>query len=300
MNVSAWSIKNPVPAVLLFALLTLLGISSFKSLGIQNFPDIELPSVVVTATLEGAAPAQLETEVARKIEDKIATLGGVEHIRTTITDSTATVIVEYDIDQDTESALNDVRNAVDSVRAELPGDLNDPIVSKITTTGNAIVTFTVQSDHMDEEDLSWFVDNEVAKAVLTVDGVGAFSRIGGVDREISVELDPVKMAALNVMPEHITSRLKDVQKDASGGRGDIGGTIQSVRTLASVHNTQEIANLEIPLDGGRSVKLGEVATVKEGIAERSTYTFLDGKPAIAFNITRLRGVSEVALAQGIR
>ncbi|KPJ93360.1 MAG: RND transporter, partial [Gammaproteobacteria bacterium SG8_11] len=182
MNVSAWSIRYPVPGVLLFALLSVLGISSFKSLGIQNFPDIELPSVVVTATLEGAAPAQLETEVARKIEDQIATLGGVEHIRTTITDSTATIVVEYNIDQDTESALNDVRNAVDSVRAQLPGDLNDPVVSKITTTGNPIITFTVQSDHMDEEELSWFVDNEVAKSMLAVEGIGAFSRVGGVDR----------------------------------------------------------------------------------------------------------------------
>jgi hydrophobe/amphiphile efflux-1 (HAE1) family protein len=300
MNVSAWSIRNPVPGVLLFALLTILGISSFKSLGIQNFPDIELPSVVVTATLEGAAPAQLETEVARKIEDQIATLGGVEHIRTTITDSTATIIVEYNIDQNTESALNDVRNAVDSVRAQLPGDLNDPVVSKITTTGNPIITFTVQSDNMDEEELSWFVDNEVAKAMLAVEGVGAFSRVGGVDREVSVNLDPVKMAALRVTPAQITSRLKEVQQDSSGGRGDIGGAIQSVRTLAALHSTQEIAALEIPLGGGRSVRLGDIATVRDSIAERSTYTFLDGKPVIGFNITRLRGVSEVALADKVR
>lgn len=300
MNVSAWSIKNPVPGILLFVLLTLLGIQSFRELGIQNFPDIELPNVVVTATLEGASPSQLETEVARLIEDKLANLGGVKHLRTTIADSTATIIVEYDIDQDTEVAVNDVRNAIDSIRAKLPASMNDPIVSKITTTGAAIATFTVQSEHMDEEELSWFVDNEIGKAMRAVEGVGAFSRIGGVDREIAVDLDPLKMNALGITPAQITERLKSVQQDTSGGRGDVGGAIQTIRTLAAAHTTQDIAALEIPLADGRTIRLGEVAHVRDTVAERSTYTFLDGKPVIGFNITRLRGVSEVELANKVR
>lgn len=300
MNVSAWSIRNPVPALLLFALLTFLGISGFRSLGIQNFPDIELPMVVVNATLEGAAPAQLETEVARKLEDKIATLGGVQHIRSKLTDGSVQIIVEFNIDQNVETALADVRNAVDSVRSELPADMNDPVVSKVTTSGSAIVTFTAQSERMDEEALSWFVDNEVTKALLAVKGVGAVARIGGVNREVSVDLDPAKMAALGVTAADISARLKQVQQEASGGRGDIGGAIQAVRTLATVESTQQIAGLIIPLPDGRSIRLSDVGKVRDTVAERSTFTLLDGKPTVAFNVSRLKGVSEVAVAEAVR
>ncbi len=300
MNVSAWSIHNPVPALLLFVLLTFLGISGFRALGIQNFPDIELPVVMVNATLEGAAPAQLETEVARKLEDKLATLGGVEHIRSKLTDGSARISVEFNIDTNVETALADVRNAVDSVRAELPADMHDPIVSKVTTSGSPIVTFGVQSERLDEEALSWLVDNEVTKALLAVKGVGAVARLGGVNREVNVDLDPAKMAALGVTAADISTRLKQVQQEASGGRGDIGGSIQAVRTLATVDSTQQIAALTLPLANGRTLRLGDVGKVRDTVAERNSFTLLDGKPLVAFNVTRLKGVSEVAVADAVR
>jgi multidrug efflux pump subunit AcrB len=300
MNLSAWSIRNPVPAILLFGLLTLLGIGGFRALGIQNFPDIELPAVTVTARLEGAAPSQLETEVARKIEDKVATLGGVQHIRTTLSDGTATIRVEFEIDRDTETALNDVRNAVDSVRGELPQDMTDPVVSKITTSGGAVVTFTVQSDRMDEAALSWFVDNEVSKALLAVKGVGAVKRVGGVDREVSVDLDPTQMAALGVTAADISARLRQVQQDASGGRGDIGAGVQSVRTLGAVHTIRDIGALDIPIGGGRNVRLDQIARVRDTFAERTAYALLDGRSVVGFSVTRLKGASEVAVADAVR
>ncbi|MBK5965743.1 RND transporter [Thiocystis minor] len=300
MNVSTWSIHNPVPAILLFGLLTLLGFMGFRALGIQNFPDIELPTVTVTARLEGADPAQLETEVARKIEDQVATLGGVQHIRTTLNDGSATLRIEFDIGIPIETALNDVRNAVDSVRAELPQDMTDPVVSKVTTAGGAILTFTIDSERLDEEALSWFVDNEIGKALLAVQGVGAVKRVGGVDREVAVDLDPTRMAALGVTAADISARLKQIQQDASGGRGDIGASVQSVRTLGAVHDIAEIAALDIPLTGGHSVRLDQIAHVHDSIAERSAYALLDGRPVVGFSVTRLKGASEVAVAADVR
>lgn len=154
MNVSAWSIRNPVPAVLLFALLSFLGIKGFQALGIQNFPDVELPTIIVNASLEGADPEQLESEVARKIENQLTTINGVKHLRTTLTDSSASIAAEFDIDKDTEIALNEVRNAIDTIRANLPSQMNDPVVSKVTTSGSTLVTFTVAAPNMDEEALS--------------------------------------------------------------------------------------------------------------------------------------------------
>ena len=300
MNFSAWSIRNPVPAILLFVVLSFLGIKSLNNLGKQNFPDIELPVITVTAALEGAAPPQLETEVARKIEDKIATIGGIEHMTTKITDGSVSISVQFTIDTNSEEALNQVRNAVDSARSDLPSAVTNPTVAKTTTSGSAILTYVVSAEHMDEGELSWFVDNEISKAMLAVNGVGKVARTGGVDREIQVNLDPTLMAGLSVNVSDVSAQLKRVQQDASGGRGDIGDNVQSVRTLGALHSADEVRNLDIPLGDGRHIKLSQVAEVKDTYAERTTYASYDGKPVIRFEITRSKGTSEVTVAKDVR
>ncbi|GAB3256613.1 efflux RND transporter permease subunit [Chitinimonas naiadis] len=300
MNFSSWSIRNPVPALLLFVVLTLVGIMGFKRIGIQNFPDIELPTITISATLEGAAPSQLETEVARKIEDQLASLGGVEHINTIITDGSVSISVQFELEKNSEEALNQVRNAVDSVRGDLPSDMQEPTVSKVTTSGSAILTYTVESDRMDEEALSWFVDNDVNKTLLSTKGVGKVARAGGVDREVLIELDPAKLNGLGVSASTVSAQLKAVQKDASGGETRLGGKQQSVRTLGAAGTVAEIAALPIPLGDGRHVRLDDVAKVTDGTAERSSYAMLDGKPVVSFQITRVKGASEVEVADSVR
>jgi multidrug efflux pump subunit AcrB len=193
MNFSALSIRNPIPAIMLFALLTIAGLLAYKANKVQDFPDIELPIVTVTATLDGAAPAQLETEVARKIEDSVATLQGVKNIYTQILDGVATVTVEFILDKNTSEAVNDVRDAVARVRADLPAEMRDPSVTKNSTAGRVVLTFSAEARQQgqgpDDQDLSWFVDDAVSKRLLNVPGVGEVKRVGGVYREIRVELD---------------------------------------------------------------------------------------------------------------
>lgn len=300
MNISAWSIRNPVPAILLFMVLSFLGIHGFKSLLIQQFPDIELPVVTVSAGLEGASPSQLETEVTRKVEDAVASLGGIKHIQSTLTDGSSVTAIEFNIDKDTEIALSEVRNAVDGIRGDLPGSMTDPVVSKVTTAGNPIITFTVASDRLNEEALSWFVDNEVSKAMMTVKGVGRSSRIGGVDREVQVNLNPALMAGLGVTADAVSQALGQVQKDASGGRGDVGGSVQSVRTLGAVQTAEDLASLPIPLAGGRYVRLDQIAKVEDTYAERAMYALWNGKQVVGFQITRTKGAGEVDTAKRVR
>ncbi|MCU0938806.1 MAG: efflux RND transporter permease subunit, partial [Burkholderiaceae bacterium] len=230
INVSAWSIRNPTPSILLFIMLTLIGVMGFMGMKIQQFPDIDLPTVTVTASLPGAAPSQMETEVARKIENSIATLQGIKHIYTKVQDGTATITVEFRLEKPTQEALDDVRDAVARIRSDLPGDLRDPIVSKVNLAGAPILTYTIASPRMDDEALSWFVDNTVTKSLLAVRGVGAVARVGGVSREVRVELDPARLLALNATAADISRQLRQIQQEASGGRTDIGGAEQSVRT----------------------------------------------------------------------
>ncbi|MBF0110776.1 MAG: efflux RND transporter permease subunit [Magnetococcales bacterium] len=300
MNLSSLSIRHPVPAILLFALLTLLGLTSFRSLGIQNFPDIELPAITITATLEGAAPPQLETEVARKIEDSVATLGEVDHIRTTLTDSTATIVVEFNIDKNSEVALNEVRNAVDAIRSDLPQDMTAPVISKKTTTGGVMIAFTVRSDLLDEAELSWLVDNDIAKSLLSVPGVGRFNRMGGIDREIQVDLDPVRMRSLNITAGDVSRLLRQVRKDAPGGRGDIADDVQSIRTIAAPESLDDLRTLDIPLPGGRTVPLAQIASITDGKAEPSSIALMNGERVVGFEVTRAKGWSEVEVAQAVR
>ena len=300
MNVSAWSIRNPVPSVLVFLLLTVLGLIGFQRLQIQDFPDMDLPTITVSATLEGAAPSQLETQVARKIEDKLASLRLLDHITTTITQGTVSISVSFTLDKDSEEALSEVRNAVDSARAELPSSMNSPTVSKVTTSGSAILTFTVASDQLDEQDLSWFVDNNIGKAMRAVRGVGSVARVGGIDREVHVDLAPTLMAGLGVTPSDVSSRLKSVQTESSGGQGNVGGQRQATRTIATVGTPEEVAAITIPLADGRHVRLDQIARISDSHAERTTRAFRDGKPVIGFHITRSKGFSDVQVAADVR
>ena len=300
MNVSSWSIRNPIPAILLFILLTLGGLMGFRAMTIQNFPDIDLPTVMVTAALPGAAPAQLETEVARKLENAVATLKGVKHIYTLVSDSSVTVTVEFRLEKPTQEAVDDVRDAVARVRSDLPGDLRDPVIQKMDLAGAPILTYTVASDRMDDEALSWFVDNTIAKQMLSVRGVGAVSRVGGVTREVRVELDPAQLLALNATASDVSRQLRQVQQDAPGGRSDIGGAEQAVRTLATVQSAEALGRLEIALSDGRRVRLDQIARVTDTVTEPRAVALLNGKPVVGFELTRSKGAGEVAIAADVR
>jgi multidrug efflux pump subunit AcrB len=299
MNVSTWSIKNPVPSILLFVMLTIVGVMGFRAMKIQQFPDIDLPTIAITASLPGTAPAQMETEVARKIENSLATVQGLKHIYTKVQDGSASITAEFRLEKTTQEALDDVRDAVARVRSDLPGDLRDPVITKVDLAGLPILTYTVASTRMDDEALSWFVDNEVTKRLLAVRGVGAVGRVGGVTREVRVELDPSRLMALNVTAADISRRLREVQQEAPGGRTDLGGAEQSVRTIATVQTAQALGALELALNDGRRLRLDQVATVIDSVGERRSAALLNGQPVVGFEITRARGAGETDVAAGV-
>lgn len=299
LNVSSWSIRNPIPAVMLFVLLTFGGFLSFKAMKVQNFPDIDLPTVNVTASLPGAAPSQLETDVARKIENSIATVQGLKHIYTKVQDGVVTVTAEFRLEKPVQEAVDDVRSAVARVRADLPADLRDPIINKLELAGQPVLAFTIASKRMDAEALSWFVDNDISRKLLAVRGVGAVNRVGGVSREIRVALDPLKLQALGVTAAEISQQLRQVQTESAGGRADVGGGEQPVRTLATVKSAREIGQIDIALPGGRSIKLSDVAVVSDTTAEPRAAALLNGNPVVGFEVARSRGESEVAVGAAV-
>jgi multidrug efflux pump subunit AcrB len=300
LNASSWAIRNPIPLVLLFILLTVGGLMAFPAMKVQSFPDIDVPTVTVTASLPGASPSQMETEVARKIENSLATLQGIKHIRSSLSDGEATITVEFRLDKPTQEAVDGVRDAVSRVRSELPAGLPDPVIKKVEIADSPILTYTVSSMRMDDEALSWFVDNEVARTLLATPGVGAVNRVGGVSREVRVDLDPDRLLALHATAADISRQLRQVQQEASGGRVSFGGTEQSVRTLATVQTAEEMGAIELALSDGRRIRLDRVATVKDSVAEPRSAAFLNGAPVVGFEIVRSKGAGELEVADGVR
>ncbi|XAH23259.1 efflux RND transporter permease subunit [Xylophilus sp. GW821-FHT01B05] len=298
MNVSSWSIRNPIPAVMLFVLLTLAGAWSFKSMKVQNLPDMDLPMVTVTAMLPGAAPGQLETDVARKIENSIATVQGLKHIHTSIQDGVATITAEFRLEKPIQEAVDDVRSAVNRVRADMPADLRDPIITKVDLAGTPVLAFTIQSSQLDEEGLSWFVDDTVARKLLTVPGVGAVNRVGGVQREVRVALDAQRLQALGATAAEVSRQLRQVQNESAGGRTNLGDGEQPVRTLATVQSAEELGNLQLSI-GGRRIRLADLATVTDTVAEKRSAALLNGQSVVGFEVSRSRGASEVEVGAAV-
>ncbi len=300
INVSSWSIRNPIPAVMLFVLLTFAGLISFNAMKVQNFPDMDLPIITVTALLPGASPSQLENDVARKLEDSVATIQGLKHITTKVNDGSVTISLEFRLEKPVQEAVDDVRSAVSRVRSDMPADLRDPIVSKVDLAGQPILAFTIRSTRMDDEALSWFVDNEVSRKLLAVRGVGAVNRVGGVTREVRVALDASKLQALGANAADISRQLRQVQVESAGGRTDLGGSEQPVRTLATVQTAAEVATLQMALPDGRRIRLQDVATVTDTIAEPRAAARLNGQTVVGFEVARSRGESEVAVGAAVQ
>jgi multidrug efflux pump subunit AcrB len=300
LNVSSWSIRNPIPAVMLFVLLTVAGFIAFGSMKVQNFPDLDLPTITVNASLPGAAPTQLETDVARKLENALAPLQGLKHITTKVQDGTVSITAEFRMEKPVQEAVDDVRSAIQSVRADLPGELRDPIVQKINLAGTPVLAYTLRSNRMDDEALSWMVDKEITRKLLSLRGVGAVNRVGGVTREVHISLDINRLQALGITAAEVSRQLKQIQQEGSGGRMDLGVGEQAVRTLATVKTAQEVGQIELATSRGARVRLDQVAKVSDTLAAPRSAASLNGTPVVGFEVVRSKGESEVAVGHLVR
>ena len=294
-NISAWSIRRPVPSLVLFMVLLALGTVSFRQLPITRFPNIDVPIVQARVSQSGAAPAELETQVTKKIEDAIAGVSGVKHITSTVTEGSSISVVEFRLETNPDRALNDVKDAIARVRSDLPRTIEEPIVQRLEIEGLPILTYAAKAPAMTLEELSWFVDDVVVRAVQGVKGVSQIQRIGGVEREIRIALDPDRLLAFAITAGDVNRQLRLTNVDLAGGRGEIAGREQAIRTLAGKQSLADLAATTIALPKGRKVRLDELGTVTDSFAERRTFATNNGEPVVAFAISRGKGASDVVV-----
>lgn len=293
-QISAWAIRHPVPPIVLFMVLSFLGIVAFFRMPINNMPDISFPLIEVNVSQPGAAPSEMETQVTQRIEGAVASIGNVRNIQSATSEGTASLFIEFQIGTPVDRAMNDVRDAVSRVRADLPQGIEEPNIQRVDIDGGAIVYYAVGTTDMTPEQLSWFVDNAIAKKLLTINGVASVSRTGGVDREIRINLLPERMQALGITAVDVNNELRQLNIDAPGGRGEIGGAEQAIRVLGEAGTARELGETRIAVPGGAVVRLSDIAEVKDGIAEVRTLSRMNGRSVTSFGVFKAKGASDVA------
>lgn len=296
---STWAIRNPIPPLLLFVLLTFTGLIAFHDLPISNMPSVVTPEVTVRLEQPGATPSQIETQVTRRAEAALSTLPGVRHITSTITEGVSLTTVEFTLETPLDRAINNARNEMMRIRQDLPATVREPIVSYAVDSGAAISTYSVEWRGKTPEALSWFVDDSLTRELLAVRGVSRVVRNGGADDEVSIVLDPLRLSSLGITSADVADQLAATQVEIPGGHLVLSNVKYALRTKGKASTLAELAALRIQLPGGGDARLGDLGTIRRGAAEMATITRLDGEPAVTFSIFKTEDSSEIGVSDAV-
>ncbi|WP_425072293.1 efflux RND transporter permease subunit [Sagittula sp. S175] len=300
MNMSTWAIKKPVPPIALFLVLMVVGIFSFNNLAVTRMPNVDLPVISVSTSLAGSGPSEIVTQIVTPIEDELANVQGVRHITSTANDGSASLTVEFEINVDTDRALNDVKDAVAAARGDLPDAATEPVIRRVEVIGGSILTYAVSGNSSTIEELSTLVDDVVAPTLQGAKGVGSVERIGGAEREIAVDLDPDRLLAHGLTTSEVNGQLRAQNLDAGGGEGRLEGQQIAIRALGAAQTLDDLGAKRIQLPSGGTVRLDQIARISDGAADRESFALLDGKPVVAFGIFRASGESDLLAADNAR
>ncbi len=299
-NISAWSIRKPIPVLVLFLVLMLGGIVSYPTLGIDENPNIDIPTVSVTVTQPGANPTELETQITKKVEDSIAGIGNIDQISSTVTDGVSSTVVAFVLGTNNDRATNDVRNAVAQIRQDLPQDANDPIVERVEFAGGPVATYSISSTQRSVIELSNLVDQSISRALLAVPGVASVDRSGGVDREIRINLNPDRLESVGITATQVNDQIRALNINLPGGRGQVGGTEQTIRTLGSAPDIETLQNYQITLPKGGFVPLNSLGDVTNGTGDVRQMARINQEPAVVFSVLRSTGSVLVGVEEGVQ
>ena len=292
-NISAWCIRNPVPPIVLFIGLMLAGLVAFMGMRVNNSPDIDFPVAIVSISQPGATPAEIENQITQKVEAAIRGVENVDELSSSVREGNSDTIVTFEIGTDIDRSVNDLRDAVTQIRSELPEGILEPQISRESTAGDPIMFLAAETSDMSLEELSWYVDNTVSRRLLGAEGVAAVTREGGVDRQIRVILNPAVLQAQGITAAQVNAQLRQTNLNAVGGRAEIAGSEQSVRVLGNAEDAYALSQTQIAVPGGRTVRLADIAQVKDAYSEQRSLAKMNGRQVISFNAQRGKGASEV-------
>src|SRR3982750_1264967 len=298
-NISSWCIRNPVGPIVLFVGLMLAGLIAFARMQVNNAPDIDFPAAIVSVSQPGAAPNELETQVTQRVESAIRGITGVEEINSPISEGNSTTFVQFALGTPTDRAVNDVRNAISQIRGNLPEGILEPQVVRVDAEDEPFTYVGAQTTDMTLEQLSWYIDNNIAKRLLGQEGIAAVTRVGGVSRVIRVILDPAALQAQGVTAAQVNAQLRQSNMNGAGGRAETAGSEQSVRVIGNAPDAYALSQTQIALPGGRMVRLADLGEVKDSNSEQRSLAKQNGRQVVTFYIQRAKGSSEVTAYEGV-
>ncbi len=298
-NISAWSIRNPVATIVLFLILTIVGVVSFSSLGIDLNPNTDAPTVSVSVSQTGAAPTELETQVTRKVEQAVSAVGNIKHITSTVTDGGSDTRVEFILGTSIDRAVADVRDAIAKIRTTLPQGIDEPVIQRLDSNNDPFIGFTLFSNQRSAVELSWIAENDIARTLLTVPGVSQVIHFGS-RREIRIDLDPHRLQALGITAAMVNAQVRSLNANLPGGRGTVGESEQAIRTLGSAATIEQLRATRIALPNDRFASLDSLGKISDQAAEQRWLAYFDGKPAVVFQVVRATGSNMVAVEEAVR
>ena len=299
MGLAALCVRRPVFATMLIMALVVLGVASFRELGIDQYPKIDLPIVTVTTTLPGASAEEMESEVTKTIEEAVNTIQGVDELRATTVEGVSRVIVTFVLERDIEQAAQDVRDKVSVILRRLPEGVNPPVIEKVDPDASPIMSISVSGGRSMRE-ITEIADKQVKQQLESVSGIGQVLLVGGRTRAIQIEIDAEKMNALGLGINQVSSALQRQNVEIPSGRIDQGKREVTLRTLGRITSPRQFSDLIVTVSNGTPVRIRDFATVTDGYEEPRDMARLDGNPAVTLLVRKQSGTNTVAIIDTVK
>jgi len=293
------SINNPVFATMMMVAILVVGLFSYQRLGVDQFPDVDIPTVVVTASYPGASPEAVESDVTRKIEDAINTISGLDTLTSRSVEGRSIVIAQFTLDTPAAVAVQDVREKVAGIRGQLRDEVDDPTVTRFDPDSAPIISVAMESPSRSLRELTTLADEVVLKRIQTVRGVGSATIVGGVKRQVEVRLKPDRMQALAIGVDQVVATIRSENQDLPAGNVTRGREDKVVQIEGSVKEPREVGSFIVAQRGGSPVRLSEVADVIDGQEEKTSLALYNGRPALAVDVVKVQGANTIEVADGV-
>jgi HAE1 family hydrophobic/amphiphilic exporter-1 len=298
MNISAEAIRRPVTTLMVMVAVLFVGMLSYMRLGVELFPDVSFPIVVVSTTYSGASSQELETLISKPIEEAVSSINGIEHVRSTSGAGISAVIIEFKLGINVKQVSQDVREKIDMIRQKLPEAADDPIITRVDPDSAPMMTYAIGGDYPVEK-LTDLVRDVIKPRLEQIDGVADINTTGGLEREVQITVDPVLLRKYGVNLAQVAAMLRSDNSNLPSGRLTNSASEITLRTTNAFVDAGEIAKLPITVPGGRQVTLADLGTVIDGHKEQRARSWLNGKPALSFAVTKQSGANTVQVAEKV-
>ncbi len=292
-------VRRPVFATMIILSLTVVGVFSFFSLGVDLFPKIDFPTITISVVNPGASPREIETEITDKVEAAVNTISGIDELRSTSVEGVSQVFVQFLLDKDADVAAQEIRDKVNLIQSDLPETAEDPVILKLDTDAAPVLRVAVSANKPLRE-VTDIADKDIKERVESINGVGSVTIVGGSTREIHVWIDPDKMRAFNITVPEVVAAIRQQNMEVPGGRVDEGTRELTVRTMGRITNPADFNHVSVGQRGGYAVKISDIGYVEDGAQEQRTAARLNGQPAVTLVISKQSGQNTVQVADAIK